>query len=86
MAPNRQAQKITKPLMVSQGANDPRVPLSESDQIVASIKSNGVPVWYLVGKDEGHGFQKKSNVDYQRAVLFEFVRRFLLGEEQAGAK
>ncbi len=85
IAPNRQAKKITRPLLVSQGANDPRVPLSESDQIVASIKSNGVPIWYLVGKDEGHGFQKKSNVDYQRAVLFEFVRRFLLGEGQAGA-
>ncbi|HEY9421500.1 MAG TPA: prolyl oligopeptidase family serine peptidase [Thermoanaerobaculia bacterium] len=85
IAPNRQAKKITRPLMVSQGANDPRVPLSESDQIVASVKSNGVPVWYLVGKDEGHGFQKKSNQDYQRAVLFEFVRRFLLGQEGAGA-
>lgn len=80
IAPVRQAKKITRPLMVSQGANDPRVPLSESDQIVAAVKGNGMPVWYLVGKDEGHGFQKKSNVDYQRAVLFEFVRRFLLKE------
>jgi dipeptidyl aminopeptidase/acylaminoacyl peptidase len=86
IAPNRQAKKITRPILVSQGANDPRVPLSESDQIVASIKSNGVPAWYLVGKDEGHGFSKKNNLDYQRAVLFEFVRRFLLGEERAGAR
>lgn len=85
IAPNRQAKKITKPILVSQGANDPRVPLSESDQIVASIKSNGVPVWYLVGKDEGHGFSKKNNLDYQRAVLFEFVRRFLLDEDREGA-
>ncbi len=80
IAPANRAKRITKPLLVSQGANDPRVPLSESNRIVAAVKGNGVPVWYLVGKDEGHGFAKKSNTDYQRAVLFEFVRRFLLGE------
>ena len=84
IAPANHADRIKRPLMVSQGANDPRVPLSESDQIVAKVKANGVPVWYLVGKDEGHGFQKKSNTDYQRAVLFEFMRRNLLGEGQAG--
>jgi len=81
IAPANRAKKITKPLLVSQGANDPRVPLTESDQIVAAVKSNGVPVWYLVAKDEGHGFGKKTNTDYQRAVLFEFVRRFLLAEK-----
>jgi dipeptidyl aminopeptidase/acylaminoacyl peptidase len=78
IAPVKRAAKITKPLLVTQGANDPRVPLAESDQIVAAVKSNGVPVWYLVARDEGHCFDKKSNVDYQRAVVFEFVRRFLL--------
>ncbi|MEO6194623.1 MAG: prolyl oligopeptidase family serine peptidase [Thermoanaerobaculia bacterium] len=81
IAPANRAKKITRPLLVSQGANDPRVPLTESDQIVAAVKSNGVPVWYLVAKDEGHGFGKKTNADYQRAVLFEFVRRFLLAEK-----
>ena len=85
IAPANRADRIKGPLMVSQGANDPRVPLSESDQIVAKVRANGVPVWYLVGKDEGHGFQKKSNADYQRAVLFEFMRRHLLKEERAGA-
>ena len=87
IAPAKRASRITKPLLVSAGANDPRVPVTESDQIAAAVKGNGVPVWYLVGKDEGHGFAKKSNSDYQRAVLFEFVRRFLLGEgEQAKGK
>ena len=80
IAPVKHAAKITKPLLVTQGANDPRVPLAESDQIVNAVKANGVPVWYLVARDEGHGFGKKSNVDYQRAVVFEFVRRFLLNE------
>ena len=78
IAPVNHAKQITKPLLVSQGANDPRVPLAESDRIVAAVKSNGVPVWYLVAKDEGHGFGKKTNTDYQRAALFEFVRKFLL--------
>jgi dipeptidyl aminopeptidase/acylaminoacyl peptidase len=81
IAPANRAEKITKPLLVSQGANDPRVPLSESDQIVKAVRSNGVPVWYLVARDEGHGFNKKSNADYQRTVVFEFARRYLLGEK-----
>jgi dipeptidyl aminopeptidase/acylaminoacyl peptidase len=80
IAPVNHAKQITRPLLVSQGANDPRVPLAESDQIAAAVKSNGVPVWYLVAKDEGHGFGKKTNTDFQRAVLFEFVRRYLIGE------
>lgn len=84
IAPVNHAKQITRPLLVTQGANDPRVPLAESDQIVAAVKSNGVPVWYLVAKDEGHGFGKKTNTDFQRAVLFEFVRRFLIGENRIG--
>jgi dipeptidyl aminopeptidase/acylaminoacyl peptidase len=83
IAPLKHVQKMTKPLLVAQGANDPRVPLSESDQIVAALEGRGVPVWYLVGKDEGHGFQKKTNTDYQRAVLVRFIREFLLGEGKA---
>jgi dipeptidyl aminopeptidase/acylaminoacyl peptidase len=79
ISPARNVARIGKPLLVSQGANDPRVPISESDQIVAALESRGVPVWYLVGKDEGHGFQKKSNTDYQRAVLVRFMEQFLLG-------
>ena len=81
IAPLRQAGKINRPLLVAQGANDPRVPLSESDQIVAAVEKNGAPVWYVVGKDEGHGFQKKVNTDYMRAVLVEFIRQHLLGGE-----
>jgi dipeptidyl aminopeptidase/acylaminoacyl peptidase len=80
IAPVNRAKQITRPLLVSQGANDPRVPLAESDQIAAAVRSNGVPVWYLTAKDEGHGFGKKTNTDFQRAVLFEFIRRYLIGE------
>ncbi len=84
IAPARRVDRISKPLLVTQGANDPRVPLSESDQIVAALERKGVPVWYLVGKDEGHGFQKKSNTDYQRIVLVRFLEEFLLGDGPAG--
>jgi len=85
IAPVSRAKQITRPLLVTQGANDPRVPLAESDQIVQAVRSNGVPVWYLVAKDEGHGFGKKTNTDFQRAVLFEFVRKYLIGEKASGA-
>ncbi|MFY9819784.1 MAG: prolyl oligopeptidase family serine peptidase [Thermoanaerobaculia bacterium] len=81
IAPVSHADRITKPLMISQGANDPRVPLHESDQIAAAVRAKGVPVWYLVAKDEGHGFQKKSNADYQRAVVLEMIRTFLLAKK-----
>jgi len=66
IAPLNNADKITKPLFVIQGANDPRVPISEADQIVAKVRNNGGQVWYMVAKDEGHGFAKKGNRDAQR--------------------
>jgi dipeptidyl aminopeptidase/acylaminoacyl peptidase len=86
IAPANHADKMTRPLLVAQGANDPRVPLAESDQIVAKVQANGVPVWYLVGKNEGHGFQKKDNSDYLRVTLIEFMRKYLLGEGAVAAK
>ena len=78
IAATNNAQKITKPMFVIQGANDPRVPKSEADQIVATLKQQGTPVWYLVGKDEGHGFQKKRNQDYQLYATIQFMREYLL--------
>ncbi len=57
-APMALVQNIRKPMLVQQGVNDPRVPKSESDQIVASLKEVGTPTWYLVFDDEGHGFRK----------------------------
>ncbi len=77
-APLNNAQKITKPLFVVQGANDPRVPKSEADQIVATLKKQGTPVWYLLAKDEGHGFAKKKNADFQFYSTVQFIREFLL--------
>jgi len=78
IAPLNNAARITKPLFVVQGANDPRVPMSEAEQMVAKVRQNGGPVWYLNAKDEGHGFRKKTNVDFQFFATVMFVRRYLL--------
>ena len=72
-APMALVRNIRKPMLVQQGVNDPRVPKSESDQIVASLKEVGTPTWYLVFDDEGHGFRKKSNADFAFYTLVMFA-------------
>lgn len=72
------ADKITKPLFVVAGANDPRVPKTEAEQIVATLKKQKTPVWLLMAKDEGHGFAKKKNADFQFYSTVQFIREFLL--------
>ena len=78
IAPLNNAAKIVKPLFVVQGGNDPRVPLSESQQIVQTVRKNGTPVWYLMAKDEGHGFAKKKNRDFQLYSTVLFIKEYLL--------
>ncbi|MER3432002.1 MAG: peptidase S9, prolyl oligopeptidase [Leptolyngbya sp. ERB_1_1] len=78
ISPLNNAQKIKKPLFVIHGKNDPRVPLNEAEQIVRTVRSNGVPVWYLMAKDEGHGFSKKKNVDFQFYATIMFIKETLL--------
>jgi dipeptidyl aminopeptidase/acylaminoacyl peptidase len=72
------ADKIKKPLFVVQGKNDPRVPYTEAMQIVQKARGNGVPVWFLMAADEGHGFAKKKNQDFQFYATVMFIREFLL--------
>ena len=79
IAPANKAKNITKPLFVIAGKNDPRVPESESRQMVDIVRKNGNPVWYLMAKDEGHGFRKKKNQDYQFYATVSFVTEYLLG-------
>ena len=78
ISPLTNAAKIKKPLLVIQGANDPRVPLFEAEQIVETVRKNNGTVWYLMAKDEGHGFAKKKNADFQFYVTTMFAREFLL--------
>ena len=77
--PLANVSKIRKPMLVMQGANDPRVPKSESDQVVAGIRKNGVDAWYVVFADEGHGFLKKPNNDLRREVETIFLRNLFGG-------
>lgn len=81
ISPNTNAQKITKPMFIAQGLNDPRVPVGESEQMVEVIRKNEGQVWYLLAKDEGHGFRKKRNRDFYYNTVALFLEIFLVGEK-----
>ena len=78
ISPLTNAAKITKPLFVVQGLNDPRVPVAQSEQMIEVIQSNKGTVWYLLAKDEGHGFRKKSNRDHLSSAVALFIDKHLL--------
>ena len=83
ISPTTHADRIVQPLFIAQGANDPRVPQSEADQMVANIRGHGGEVWYFLARDEGHGFRKKSNRDsYNNAVAL-FLHTHLLSSAPA---
>ena len=78
ISPLLRASEIKIPLMVVTGANDPRVPASEADQIIAAVRANGRPAWHLLAENEGHGFRKKANADYQFWASLIFWQKYLL--------
>jgi len=78
ISPLNQAEKISKPLFIIQGANDPRVPASEAEQMLQRIKRNGAQPWFLMAMDEGHGFRKQSNRTYMNEAVVMFYRQHLL--------
>ncbi len=78
ISPLTRVKEIRKPLFVVTGANDPRVPKSEADQLVAAVRANGGTAWHLVGMNEGHGFAKKENADYNFWAGLMFWRETLL--------
>jgi len=80
IAPMNHVKAINKPMMVVAGVNDPRVPKSEADQMVKALETNGTTVWYLAAKDEGHGFAKKKNADFQFYTTVLFTQKYLLGQ------
>lgn len=77
ISPLTNAERITKPLFVVQGKNDPRVPYTEAEQIVAKARANNTPVWYLRAENEGHGFARKENADYQFYATILFLQQTL---------
>ena len=80
ISPTTRVKDIRVPLFVVQGKNDPRVPVTEAEQMVKAVRENGGACWYLMAKDEGHGFQKKKNADFQFLGTILFWREHLLGE------
>ncbi len=78
ISPLNNVSRIRSPLFVVQGKNDPRVPLSEAEQMVKAVRGNGGECWYLMAKDEGHGFAKKRNADYQFLSTVLFLKEYLL--------
>ena len=81
IAPIAHVEKIRKPLFIIQGKNDPRVPASEALQMAETLRGNLVPVWFLMADDEGHGFAKKKNVEFQFYATVQFMQAYLLAGE-----
>ena len=78
ISPNNNVDKINVPMFVVQGQNDPRVPVTEAEQIVKALRDNGKQVWYMNALNEGHGYRKKENRDiYTQAVVL-FFEQFLI--------
>ena len=75
ISPLTNAERITRPLLIVHGKNDPRVPVSEAEQIVNRVRSKGGEVWYLEALDEGHGFRKKQNRDAYYGTFAQFLMR-----------
>ncbi len=78
IAPMTMIKNLKKPMYIVQGKNDPRVPYTEAEQIVKTLKENGAPAWYLLGKNEGHGFGKKENQDFDFYTTIMFIQKYLL--------
>ena len=78
ISPLTNASKIAKPLFVVQGKNDPRVPYTEAEQMVAKVRENRSTVWYLRAENEGHGFARKENADFQFYAMVMFLRSTVL--------
>ena len=80
ISPVNNVEHIKIPMFVVQGENDPRVPVTESIQMVEALREQGQPVWYMNALNEGHGYRKKENRDiYEQATVL-FLRTHLLGE------
>ena len=83
LSPYNHSKKITRPLLIVQGANDPRVPASESLQMERALRKQGVETWFLMAANEGHGFRRRENRNYQFLTTVAFLRKHLLGKDDA---
>ncbi len=81
ISPLTHASRLRRPLLVAQGLNDPRVPVSEAEQLVKAVRSQGGEAWYLLARDEGHGFAKKRNADFLFLAIVQFLQAQLSGSQ-----
>ena len=79
ISPLNHVDEIRIPMMIVQGENDPRVPVTESQQMVDALRAQGLPVWYMKALNEGHGFRKKENRDVQQQAMMMFFGKYLVG-------
>lgn len=77
ISPLTNASRITKPLFIIHGANDPRVPVSEAEQLLSAVRANGGEAWLMLAANEGHGFARRENQEAQREAETLFIRRVL---------
>ncbi len=82
ISPINHVSEISKPMLIVAGRNDPRVPVEEGQQMALALDKRNIPAWLLVADDEGHGYAKKGNQDFQFAATVLFVKQFLLGGSQ----
>lgn len=80
ISPLARAHQITAPMLIIHGANDPRVPVSEAEQLFSALKANGAKPWLMIAKDEGHGFQKQANIARSDEAVTLFLKQVVLGE------
>ena len=81
ISPVNNVNKIDVPMFIVQGQNDPRVPVTEAEQMVEALRAQGMPVWYMNALNEGHGYKKKENRDiYQQSVML-FFQQYLVVDE-----
>jgi dipeptidyl aminopeptidase/acylaminoacyl peptidase len=78
IAPLNHADEMTKPMFLVAGLNDPRVPYTEAEQIVKTLREKGRSPWFMLARDEGHGFARKPNADYRFYATVEFAKQTLL--------
>ena len=83
ISPLNNVSRITVPMFIIQGQNDPRVPVTEATQMVEALRERGQSVWFMNALNEGHGYRKRENRDILQQVMTIFLREHLVGADSA---